>query len=143
MDLSELRFQALGFLLDYSKGTLWWVNNDIWEQVIPDFVRKKGNKKHPGLSLAREKVEGLYSTIPMLIGTSRRKTGRMVLVVRNMSPEVSPDHDKLSYFTVLRPCPLRFDDFGRVNRIEQNGAKLRLDRDEMQRLDEILSGGEA
>lgn len=25
MDSSERRFTALDFLLDYSKGTLWWV----------------------------------------------------------------------------------------------------------------------
>lgn len=140
MDSSERRFNALDFLLDYSKGTLWWVHNRLWNEKIPGFVWKKNSKHHPGLSISREKVNGLYSTVPMLIGTSRRPSGKQVLPVRHMSPECSAHHDKTSYFSALRPCPLRFDDFGRVDGIEQNGTKPRLERDEMQKLDELLSG---
>ena len=143
MDSSERRFSALDFLLDYSKGTLWWVHNRLWNEKIPDFVWKKRSKHHPGLSISRKKVNGLYSTVPMLMGTSRRSSGQKVLSVRHMSPEGSKHHDKPSYFSTLRPCPLRFDDFGRVDGIEQNGTKPRLERDEMQRLNELLSGKEA
>ena len=143
MDSSERRFNALDFLQDYSKGTLWWVHNRLWNEKIPGFVWKKNSKHHPGLSISRKKVEGLYNTVPMLIGTSRRPLGQKVLPVRHMSPEGSAHHDKPGYFFTLRPCHLRFNDFGHADGIEQNGTKPRLERDEMQKLDELLSGKEA
>ncbi len=143
MDSSERRFNALDFLLDYSKGTLWWVHNRLWNEKIPGFVWKTGSKHHPGLSVSRKKVNGLYSTVPMLIGASRRPSGQNVLSVRHISPEGSGHHDKPGYFSTLRPCPLRFDDFGRTDGVEQNGTKPRLDPDEMERLDEMLCKREA
>ena len=143
MEPGERRFKALDFLLDYSKGTLWWVHNRIWNEKIAGFVWKQNSKHHPGLSIARRKAEGLCSTVPMLIGRSRRSSGQNVLSVRNVSPEGSVHHDRPSYFSSLRPYPLRFDDFGRVGGIEPNGGKPRLDCDEMQRLDAMLSGKEA
>lgn len=143
MNSAERRFDALSFLLDYSRGTLWWVHNRLWNESIVGFVWKENSKHHPGLSISRKKVEGLYSTVPMLIGTSRRPFGSRVLSVRHISPEDSAHYDKPSYFSVLRPYPLRFDDFGRVDGIEQNGTKPRLERDEMYRLDAFLKGKEA
>ena len=142
MDASERRFNALDFLLDYSKGTLWWVNNRIWNEKISGFVWKKKSNNHPGLSITRKKVEGLYSTVPMLIGTSRCSAGSSVLSVRHMNPEGSARHDKPGYFSTLRPYPLRLDDFGHADGILQNCTKSRLERDEMQRLGELLSGKE-
>ena len=140
MDSEERRFKMLDFLLDYSKGTLWWVDNDLWKDVISGFVMKKGNKKHPGLSIARKRAEGLFSTVPMLIGTSRPAYGSRVLAVRHMNPEGSEHHDAPGFFSPLRPFRIRFDEFGRADRITQNSVKPRLERDEMRRLDEILSG---
>ena len=140
MDSDERRFKMLDFLLDYSKGTLWWVDNDIWKNVISGFVMKKGQRKHPGLSIARKKADGLFSTVPMLIGTSKPAYGSRVLEVRHMSPEGSEHHDAPGFFSPLRPYLLRFDEFGRADRITQNSTKPRLERDEMRRLDEILSG---
>ena len=139
---NERRFKALDFLLDYSKGSLWWVHNRIWNEKIPDFIWKKNSKHHPGLSIARKKTTGLYSMIPMLIGTSRNPSGQNVLSVRHLSPEGSAHHDRPSYFPVLRPYPLRFNDFGCADGITQNATKSRLERDEMQRLDVLLSGKE-
>ena len=145
MDSEERRFKALDFLLDYSKGTLWWVHNDIWERAIPHFQipKRKSNKQHPGLSLARKKVSGLYSKIPMLIGTSRSccRAGKC-LTVWHISPEGTYHHDKPSFFSVLRPYGLRLDEFGRADRITMNAAKPRLDRDEAKQLDAILAGEE-
>ena len=142
MDSEERRFHSLDFLLDYSKGTLWWVHNRLWNEKLFGFVWKKNSKHHPGLSISRKKVNGLYSTVPMLLGTSRRPLGQKVLPVRHMSPEGSAHHDKPGYFSALRPCPLRFNDFGHADGIEPNGTKPRLERDEMQKLDELLSGKE-
>ena len=139
MDPEERRIHALDFLLDYSKGTLWWVSNKIWNDVIPGFVWKKGSDAHPGLSVCRDNVEGLYSKIPMLIGTSRPCCSvKRCLTVRHISPECSDHYDSPSYFRVLRPYGLRFDEFGREGRIAMNATKPRLELDEARKLDEML-----
>ena len=142
MDLHERRFTAIDALLDYSKGTLWWVHNRLWNENIRGFVWKKNSVFHPGLSICQEKSEGLYTTIPMILGTSRKLNGSSVLTVVHMSPEGAAHHDKPGYFSVLRPCPLRINDFGRKNTITQNAVKPHLDRSEMRKLDEILAGKE-
>lgn len=138
MEKSERRFQALSFLLDYSRGTLWRVKDRIWDKVIEGFVMKR--KEHPGLSLGRKKLASLYDTIPMLIGTSK-KHGRS-LVVRDFY-EDSDSTGKVTYFCVLRPYPIRFDEFGSSERILHNITKPRLDDNEMKQLDYMLKFEEA
>lgn len=138
----EKRFFALDALFDYSRGTLWWVSNKIWNENVSGFVWKKKSRHHPGLSVARRRAEGLYSTIPMLIGTSRRPFGCQSLQVRNLNPEGSAHRNAPGYFSMLRPCHLLFGDFGRAGGIEQNLAKPRLERDEMQKLNALLAGRE-
>ena len=142
MDSEERRFKLLDMLLDYSKGTLWWVHNRLWQEQIAGFKWKRNSDFHPGLSICRQGVEGVYSTIPVLLGTSKRPQGRNVLSVRHMSPEWSQHHDRPGYFRVLRPYPLRLDHFGRKDAITQNVTKPRLERDEMRILDKMLSGKE-
>ena len=142
MDSDERRFSALDFLLDYSKGTLWWVNNRLWNEAIAGFVWKRNTKSHPGLSIARKRANGLYDTIPMLIGTSRRSFCSRSLVVCHIDEEGSSHYDKPTYFAPLRPCRLRFNDFGRSEGVTQNAPKPRLDDEEMSRLNNILRGEE-
>lgn len=133
MNNDERRFKALDFLLDYSKGTLWRVKDQIWDKVIEGFVMKR--KEHPGLSIGREKVASLYDIIPMLIGTSKRH-GKS-LMVRDFY-EDSASSGKVTYFSVLRPYPIRFSEFGSSERVIQNSAKPRLDDNEMKQLDYML-----
>ena len=128
----DRKFKALEALLDYSRGTLWWVRDHLWSEAIPNFVQKRWG--HPGLSLARKKVEGLYSMIPMAIGTSIRY-GR-ALAVSGLSEEGV--HDAPTYFAVLRPHRLRFDNFGSADGIIRNQIKPRLTSDEFRRLDGFL-----
>lgn len=140
MNSEERRFRALDALLDYSKGTLWWVTNRIWAQVIPEFVWKRGAKSHPGLSIVTEKAQGVHDVVPMLIGTSRRHgSRRTTLTVRHISPIDTAHYDFPTYFSPLRPCRVEFDEFGRAEGVTVNSPKPRLDSDEMRRLDEILS----
>ena len=134
MDSEERRFKALDFLLDYSKGTIWWVKDRLWNAAIPNFVVKRVH--HPGLSLARDKAEGLYSMVPMAIGTTKNPGSGFP--VDGLSEEGT--HEGPSYFSVLRPCPLRFNEFGSAEGIEQNAVKPRLTRDELSRLDRFLFG---
>jgi len=140
MESDERRFVALDFLFDCSKGTLWWVNNRLWNEVVVGFVWKRNAKSHPGLSIARRKAKGLYDTIPMLIGTSRKPFGTKALEVHHIDEEGSSHYDAPTYFAPLRPCRLRFNDFGRAEGVARNEPKSRLDNEELHCLDNILKG---
>lgn len=142
MDSDERRFAALDFLFDYSKGTLWWVDNRLWNKAIAGFVWKRGSKSHPGLSICRRKAEGIYDTIPMLMGTSKKSFSTKALGVYHIDDEGSSHYDKPTYFSPLRPCRLRFNDFGKADGVRRNEPKPRLNNDEMRRLDNILKGEE-
>jgi len=137
MDSEERRFIALDFLLDYSKGTLWWVKDQLWNEAIPGFVMKR--KGHPGLSLARCKASGLYDLVPMAIGTTKRQGA--VLSVKNISEPDKSNKDRITHFAVLRPCRIRFNEIGSAEGVTYNAYKPRLDRSESARLDEMLFGG--
>lgn len=141
MGAENQRYLALAVLFDYSKGTLWWVSNHIWNKVIRNFVWKKGSKSHPGLSIACREAVGVPDVIPMLIGTSHVPLdGTPVLTVVDIDPE---KHPAPTYFSPLRPHRIVFDEFGRSDRrIHANSPKRRLAPDEMQLLDEILAAWE-
>ena len=132
MEADSRRFEALSFLFDYSKGTLWWVNDRIWSEAIPKFVQKR--KAHPGLSLSRKNLEGIYSVVPMAIGTSKNPGGSFP--VKGLSKDGV--HDAPAYFHVLRPYPLRFDEFGHADGIVRNPLKPRLSGDEVKERDMFL-----
>jgi len=137
MDSEERRFISLDFLLDYSKGTLWWVKDRLWKEAIPGFVVKR--KEHPGLSLARSKASGLYDLVPMAIGTTKHQGS--VLAVKNISEPDKTGKDRITHFMVLRPCRIRFNDFGAADGVSANSYKPRLSRVEFDKLDRMLFGG--
>ena len=134
MDVEERRFKALDFLLDYSKGTIWWVKDRLWEQVVPGFVRKR--EGHPGLSICRRRAEGLFSVIPLLLGTTRPP--RECFVVEGVTESPAGEPPRRSCFSLLRPFPLRFGEFGDADGISMNAYKPRLTPGEESRLDGFL-----
>lgn len=134
MNNDERRFKALDFLLDYSKGTLWRVKDRVWNDVVKGFVMKR--KEHPGLSIGRERVSSIYDTIPMLIGTSKR-SGKC-FIVKNFYND-SKSKDKLTYFNVLRPYSIRFNEFGVSSGVSINAEKPKLTPEEVSRLNSFLS----
>ena len=142
VDSEGRRFKALDFLLDYSKGTLWWVDDRLWNEAIARFVWKRNGKSHPGLSISGRKANGLYDVIPMLIGTTKAYYGMRNLEVWHVENENAKHYDKPTHFAPLRPCRLRFNEFGRADGITMNAAKPRIDRDEARQLDAILAGEE-
>ena len=133
MEKEERKFLALDFLLDYSKGTLWRVKDHIWDKAIKGFVWKR--KEHPGLSIATSHAGFLCDTIPMLIGTTKNP-GRSVCV-RNFYAD-SESKNRITYFGVLRPGLIRFNEFGTSKSVIMNSAKARLDESEMEDLDKRL-----
>ena len=137
MDSKERRFKALDCLLDYSRGTLWWVKDWLWKEADPNFVVKR--RGHPGLSISNRKAEGLYDYIPMAIGTT--KCLRYCVAVKNMT-DPEENGDRVTHFSVLRPMRLRFDDFGSSEGVHMNEYKPRIDHAEMSELIEMLNWGE-
>lgn len=136
MDNDERRFQALDFLFDYSKGTLWRVKDRVWKEVIPNFVVKR--KEHPGLSIGRKRVSSIYDTIPMLIGTSK-KSGKPdeIFFIKNFYNDPNKK-DKLTYFNVLRPHSIRFNEFGVAKGVSVNTENPRLTPEEVRQLNLFL-----
>lgn len=137
MESAERRFKALDFLLDYSKGTLWWVKDRLWKEADPRFVVKRNG--HPGLSVCRRHASGLYDIVPMLIGTTKKYDP--CVKVKNLDDPAEAG-ERTTHFAVLRPKRLRFNDFGSAKGIYPNDYKPRIDLDEMNQLDELLKWGE-
>ena len=133
MESAERRFNALDFLLNYSKGTLWWVNDLLWKEADDNFVVKR--KGHPGLSLARRKAESLYDVVPMLIGTT--KNGGRSVTVENITEPVKGS-TRRTHFSVVRPYSRRFGEFGKKSGIYGNGYKPRISDSEMALLNMML-----
>ena len=133
MESAERRFNALDFLLNYSKGTLWWVNDLLWKEADDSFVFKR--KGHPGLSLARRRVKSIYDVVPMLIGTTKNG-GRSVIVVNITEPVKGST--RRTHFSVVRPFPLRFGEFGKKSGIYRNDYKPRISDSEMELLNSML-----
>ena len=78
----------------------------------------------------------------MLIGTSKKSFSTRALAVYHIDDEGSSHYDKPTYFSPLRPCRLRFNDFGKADGVSRNEPKPRIDNDEMHRLNNILKGEE-
>lgn len=121
-------------VLDYSFGTLWWVREELWEKVNPNFVAKR--KHHPGLSLAGGRFAGRPGVVPMLVGTS--KCREPALRVSNLrDPELYGK--RVTHFTLLRPCNLKLRHFGHKKRgIEMNRDKPRINDKERENLERLL-----
>lgn len=143
MTKDERVLELLKALLDISRGTLWFVKDQLWEKAIPDFVVKR--KGHAGLSLGMQKVESLQDMMPMLIGTS--KTGGSAFYATGVF--AWEKHPRRTYFSAIRPClqtsyrtaapKLGVKDFlGQDPLVERNHDKPSLDGEEMGRFEEFL-----
>lgn len=95
---------------DYSLGTLWWVENTLWREVLQE-ARFICEGNHPGLSLLRGSTRFSLEAVPMLFGTSKppqweQKEGDYFFSVDGVSRNV-----KLTYFGKLPLRELRMDEF--------------------------------
>ena len=141
MEDSQRLLEAINELNPAARGTLWFVKDEAWKQIIPFFVIKR--KAHPGLAIGRkEKFRSLMDTVPMMIGTSQNHNG---LRIDDVMPQ-SPSKQCHTYFSVIRPLmpigkedPLSVKNFtGYDDLIQKNYEKPRLNADEMFRLDAFL-----
>lgn len=136
-------------VIDTSKGTLWWIREDVWIEANARSGQRytdSGRKGHPGLSWAARSLLSPYEFVPMLEGTT---AGRGPVIVRGMAAE---EPDRETFFGVLLSDPLPASVFigGRRHRdpneppegpwwkagqAKCNHAKPRITKEEMRHLD--------
>ena len=92
-------------------------------------------RKLTRISLARRKSKSIYDVVPMLIGTTKGR-GRYV-TVENITEPVKGSARK-THFSVVRPFPLRFGEFGKKSGIYGNDYKPRISDREMALLNVML-----
>lgn len=131
----ERMTKAVRTVMDYSLGTLWWVDERLWqEQLASRYDQNSTRVAHPGLSMLIYPVQDLYSRIPMLHGSSH---GHGVKVKGLTADEPN----RSSFFgPLLAPIPVPESvPFGRQPRMRPNAYKHRISPDEEQDLRAFLN----
>jgi len=108
---------GLDFLLDYSKGTVWWVGEP--------------GSAVPAVSLLSCRFPGESRVVPMLIGEIGNE--RLGLKISDID-----GHGGVAHLGAIRPVALKFDGRGRAQGIWGNADKPRLSASEMAALDSLL-----
>ena len=142
MDNDQRLLNAINELVLAPKGSLWFIRENIWAEMIPDYIIKR--KAHPALVFANKKYNSLKDTVPVMLGSSRDLKYRRGFQVRDVMPLSTK---KTTYFTAIRPCLVRpvadggmtIENFTGGNpSVKRNFAKPNLEPDEMERLDGYL-----
>jgi hypothetical protein len=143
----DIQLAAFNILYDYSKGTLWKVREDLWQESKLNYDQNSKRKWHPGLSVKENKMITSCESIPVLHGTSKGNPEKSV-VVTGITSERS--NDEKTYFGRIL-APLNMYDFIsnersnrlvveslEVRRIESNSNKLKINKEEMEQLENWL-----
>ena len=102
----ERMTKAVRTVMDYSLGTLWWVDEGLWrEQLASRYDQNSTRVAHPGLSMLAHPVQDLFSRIPMLHGSSHGH-GVMVKGLTAEEPERLPLGHYWPRFRRSNPYPL-------------------------------------
>jgi hypothetical protein len=132
----EARWEALArAVMDYSRGTLWWVDETLWKEILFAYDRQSDRQGHPGLSIRNRPIQGLFDQIPMLHGCSKGG-GVKVTGLDKRSP------DRTTHFgPLVGPVPVAETvPLGGAARVQSNRHKPRLTDWEAQRLEAYLQG---
>ena len=140
MDPTERRLKVINELELAPKGSLWFVQDCVWKQVIEKFVVKR--KGHVALVFKQMTFASLNDTVPVLIGTSH---GHGLKLRPVLPPNKKSQH---TIFSAVRPIctlpnvssPLAIDNFtGDNETIKRNPYKKSIDEDEFFKLDCYLA----
>ena len=116
-------------------GTLWWVDESLWQDCLGGYDRKSTRKGHPGLSAMRQPVTDIYGQAPMFHGTSGRSGP---VVVTGLSPD-NPPGLRTAFGHLLAPVPLKeWTSLDGLRRVRANRHKPRLGRHEQARFNAFL-----
>ncbi len=131
--VQELRWlRLLQTVMDFSGGTLWWVDESIWRDVLENYDQKSQRDGHPGLCIRTVPVVDLYSQIPMLHGRSKG-SGVEVTGLTVEEPK------RTTRFNLLGPVPV-METIPRAGKqkVRPNRDKPRLTDAEQQALTDFL-----
>jgi len=136
MTSDERLLQAINFLMDYSMGTIWRVDESIWQSKIRKY--RSTRKWHPGLSLSQASATYIHDTIPMLQGTSVKHNSE-ALTVHGLTEERGSLYP--TYFgRILRPVRIEIiKSIGKNPLIEPNSYKRAVNAEEMEQLKKMLA----
>ena len=133
MENEESWVDLINLTKDFSFGTLWWVRDRVWKAVKPDFHLKNPRKKHPACCLGRKKIESIFQTIPMLLGSHSFQDGFAVDGV-----SFDANKNKHGYFA-FRPYNIAaFYVIGRDPDMVMNESKPKLTDKEQRQLKSYL-----
>ena len=142
MDNDQRLLNAINELVLAPKGSLWFIQENLWAEMIPEYIIKR--KAHPALVFANKRYNSLRDTVPVMLGSSRELKYRQGFQVQDVMPQSTK---KTTYFTAIRPCKVRpvadggvtIEKFTGGNQsVRRNLAKPNLDTDEMESLDGYL-----
>ena len=138
MNLEE-RFLTLVNEMELAqRGSLWMIHDNVWEQAVQDFVRKR--KGHPGLAIGTRNYRSLQDTVPLMIGNRKKHGGFRV--------EGVGANGLATYFHRIRPkavqaggeSPVAIQEFDGGNPdITRNKFKPSLDAEELRALNQYLA----
>ena len=120
-------------ILDLSFGTLWWVEEPVWQALLPHYDPDSKRAGHPGLSCRQKPIEDLYSSVPMLHGHSHPR-GFPVIGLTEDEPK------RTTYFgPLLGPLPVHeWLPWPSGVRVRANRHKSRLTEEEKTMLADFL-----
>jgi len=142
----------LATCLDVSFGSLWWVREDLWKEVLRPYDDASDRLGHPGLSVRRSPVSSLLEIVPMLHGTTG---AHGPVVARGLTQDEGPQYPT-SFGRLLLPADIPVMEFvqpardadpsilsgpwHRRHRITGNVWKPRLNDPELQALEVWATG---
>lgn len=81
-------FQILTTVLSLRFGTLWWVQEKLWQSCLPSYDQDSTRVAHPGLYVRKKQsFSSLYEPIPLMHGGSKRPRRTKSFPVKGLTPE--------------------------------------------------------
>lgn len=141
--LDSLLLAVIRDVQDVSLGTLFWVRDSLWMEVLPSEYFSD-RMEHPGVSCGSGTALGEYGAVVMIFGRSKplRDPTMLACTSRGLSPSRPPSH--ITYFGRFGPVWLEGDEFildgSFAPRVRRNWHKRRLLPEEAVQLDAWFSG---
>lgn len=104
--LHDAALWLAGLRVDF--GSLWWVDEELWEKHLKHYPGAENRDGHPGASLMIGRLYSTFDRVPLLFGRSAREGERGPVLVC-LDPR---DATHLTVFgTKTHPGRIRVDEF--------------------------------
>ena len=117
-------------------GSLWWVDESLWKDLIRGYDQKSSRHGHPGLSAMRYPITDLFSQVPMFHGRSGHSGP---VSVRGLDPDKPADY-QTSFGRLVAPVAVNeWTPLDGGRRVSANCHKPQLDSQEQAKFDVFLN----